>query len=138
MPDVPLALAVLTTGITAVATITAGAIPQIVPFVQNRRQGDRARQERMELERQRLLHERRKDCAALLRMARNFQVEVENHYEYSGPDKAARAGAIRQHAADITGQAVRSACCYPDSLPRRTPWPTRLASSSASWRIRRA
>jgi len=110
MTDVPFAVAVLA----AAAPIVAGAIPLVVSAIQSRGKDKHDRQERLELERHQLLQDRRKDCAALLRMARNFRVEVENDYEYSGQDKAERAAAIRQHAADITGQADEVGLLLPE------------------------
>jgi hypothetical protein len=101
MTEVPFAVAV----IAAAAPIVAGAIPLIVSAFRDNRKDKRERAERMELERQRLMQERRKECAALLRMARDFQVLVENNYEYHGPDKVTRLWDIRQRSADITGRA---------------------------------
>ena len=101
MPDVSFAAA----AVTAAATIVAGAIPLIVAAVRDGRKDKRDRAERQDGKRQRLLLERRKECAALLRAARDFGVKVQNNHEYHGPDKTERAWDIRQRAADITGQA---------------------------------
>ena len=96
---------VLVAVITALATLMGVAMPLAIAAIQGSEKDKRDRRERVELERQRLLQERRKECAALLRAARDFGVAVQNNYEYNGPDKTGRAWDIRQRAADITGQA---------------------------------
>jgi hypothetical protein len=110
-----------------VAVISGGlaligvAIPIVTSAIQANEKDKRDRQERAELERQRLLREdqrllqeRRKECAALLRMARDFRVAVENSYESRGADKTARAWGIRQSAADISGQADEIGMLVPE------------------------
>lgn len=97
--------AVLVAIITALATLIGVAMPLGIAAVQGDKKDKRDRQERADLERQHVLQERRKECAALLRMARDFGVAVQNDFEYHGPDKIERAWDIRQRAADITGRA---------------------------------
>ena len=109
MPDALIAVV-----ITALTSIVAGVIPNIMSAVQATGRDKRDRLERIEIERQRLLRERRTECGTLLRMARDFQVAVENNYEYSGTDKTARVWDIRQRAADITGRAEEISLLIPD------------------------
>jgi hypothetical protein len=97
--------AVLVAIITALATLIGVAIPLGIAAVQGNKKDKRDRQDAAELERRRLLQEQRKECAALLRMARCFAVAVQNNYEYHGEDKTARVWDIRQQAAEITSQA---------------------------------
>ncbi len=101
MSNIPFAVAV----IVAAAPIIAGAIPLIVNAVRDGGRDKRDRQERVGLEREQLMQERRKECGALLRASRDFRVQIQNNYEYHGPDMISRAWDIRQRAADITGQA---------------------------------
>jgi hypothetical protein len=96
---------VLVAIITALATLIGVAMPLAISAIQGNEKDKRDHQERIELERQRLRQERRKECAALLRAARDFGVKVQNSYEYHGTDKTERAWDIRQRAANITGQA---------------------------------
>jgi hypothetical protein len=97
--------AVLVGVITALATLIGVALPLVITATQSSERDKRDRQERMELEQQRLLQERRKECAALLRMARDFGVAVESSYESRGAERAALIRQMRQRAADISGQA---------------------------------
>jgi len=87
--------------ITALATLIGVALP----LTMSSKKEKRDRQERAELERQRLLQERRAECAGLLRAARDYGVAVQDNYEYHGHDKTARVWDIRKQAAAITGQA---------------------------------
>jgi len=91
--------------ISPVAALLGAAMPLAFAAVRDSEKNKRDRQERAEIERQRLLQERRKECAALLRAARDFGVKLQNNYEYHGPETTSRAWDIRQRAADITGLA---------------------------------
>ena len=91
--------------IAALATLLGAAMPLVLAALQDNEKNKRDHQERVEIERQRILQGQRKECAALLRAARDFGVKLQNNYEYHGPDMAERAWDIRQRAADITGQA---------------------------------
>ena len=115
MPDV--LVAVVSGGLALIGV----AIPIVTSAIQDNEKDKRDRQERAELERQRLLQEnqrllqeRRKECADLLRMARDFRVAVENSYESRGADKTKRAWAIRQSAANISGQADEIGMLVPE------------------------
>jgi hypothetical protein len=92
---------VLVAVVTALATLIGVAMPLVLSAVKDKRDS----QERAALEHQRLLQERRTECAALLRVARDFGVKIQNSYEYHGADMTERAWDIRQRAADISGQA---------------------------------
>jgi hypothetical protein len=91
--------------ITALATLIGVAMPLAITAIQGSKKDERDRQERSELERQRLLQERRTQCAALLRAARDYSVAVQDNYEYHGHDKTERVWDIRKQAVAITGQA---------------------------------
>jgi hypothetical protein len=102
-------------------TLIGVAIPIVTSAIQGNEKDKRDHQERAELERQRLqqeehrlLQERRKESAALLRMARDFHVAVENSYESRGADKTARTWDIRQRAADLSGQADEIGLLVPE------------------------
>jgi hypothetical protein len=97
--------AVLVAIISAVAALLGATIPLVTAAVQDSRKNKRDHLERVEMERQRILQDQRKQCAALLRAARDFGVKLQNNYEYHGPETTSRAWDIRQRAADITGQA---------------------------------
>jgi hypothetical protein len=101
MSDVPFAVAVLA----GTAPIIAGAIPIITGALRDSRRDKLEHLEGLAAERLRSLQGNRADCAALLRLARDFRVLVQNDGEYHGPDKVAQLWKIRQHAADIMGQA---------------------------------
>jgi len=92
---------VLVAIITALATLIGVAMPLALTASKDKRDS----RERVELEFHRLRQERRAECAALLRAARDFGVKLQNGYEYHGPDMTERAWDIRQRAADISGQA---------------------------------
>src|SRR5271165_7308197 len=92
---------VLVAVVTALATLIGVAMPLALSAVKDKRDS----QERAALEHQRLLQERRTECAALLGAARDFGVKIQNSYEYHGTDMTERAWDIRQRAADISGQA---------------------------------
>ena len=102
-------------------TLIGVAIPIVISALKDNEKDKRDHQARAELERQRLLQEnqrllqeQRKECADLLRMARDFRVAVENSYESRGADKTKRAWGIRQSAADISGRADEIGMLVPE------------------------
>jgi len=101
--------------------LIASAIPVVTSALKDNAKDKRDSEERAEQERQRIrqedqrqLQERRKECATLLRMARDFRVAVENSFQARGADKAARAEDIRQGAADMSGQADEIGMLVPE------------------------
>jgi hypothetical protein len=100
MTDIPLWVP----AITAVAPIVAVTIPLVINAIRDDRRDMRVYEGRLAQERQRDTRRLREECATLLGTAHDFQVLVENDYEYSGPEKNERGWEIRQRAGDIAKQ----------------------------------
>src|SRR6266700_1655952 len=108
MTDVPFAVAVI--GI--ITTAFAGAVPVVTGWIERRgkdkrEQADRRAAERLRVDAERLhvAQENRGECVKLLRLTRDFRVQLENAHESQGDELTIRVREIRQSAAVITGQA---------------------------------
>jgi hypothetical protein len=101
MADVPLSVAIIST----ITPVVAGILPLTFGWFRDAAREKRAAAKRLETEQSKLALERRSQCVALLRLARDFRVLVENTFDSTGSDLDAHAEQVRQSTADIASQA---------------------------------
>jgi hypothetical protein len=101
MADVPLSLAIIST----ITPVVAGILPLTVGWIKDAAREKRTAAELLKAEQLRRAEERRSQCVALLRLARDFRVLVENTYDSTGSELDAYAEQVRQSTAGIASQA---------------------------------